>query len=323
MDKLTKPWTLLPALILGLALFPGLALTAEEASHGAAPAAAPVASHGPVQPFSVTASLDWTERCLDFRVDLGLAAFGLRLPQGRAEAESRIQAELPAVLKDLVLGLSVDSRRDLAACIADSSLKVGDLTALAAKAQVLASTFSRDLSSFGIDYRLPLAEIESLLVVHTSAFLPQMPIQGRASRPYTGIVIYASGSLPVRGERTEAILEPSLFPRIYDETMTLLMDRNTVAPEALAAWGELAWATELDRHALARVGDDPLRIDARALFGNRRTDILIPRDEALKILTLPQNLELLAQGRVLVVVEATKAWVPAPAYPSSAPPKRQ
>ncbi len=310
MDKLTKPWTLLPALILGLALAPG-------------PLAAEEAAHGPAKPYSVRASLDWTSRSLDFRIDLSLGAFGIRLPQGRAEAESRIQAELPAVLKDLILGLPVDSRRDLAACVADSSLQVGDLTALAGKAQVLASTFARDLSTFGIDYRLPLAEIESLLVVHTSASLPQMPIQGRASRPYTGIVIYASGDLPVRGERTQARLEPSLFPRIYDEAMTLLMDRNTVAPEALAAWGELAWATELDRHALARVGDDPLRIDARALFGNRRTDIIISRDEALKILVLRENLELLAQGRVLVVVEATKAALTAPAYPSPAPAKRE
>lgn len=319
MDKLTKPWTLLPALILGLVLSLGPALSAEEASHSPPPAP----SHGLAQPFSVKASLDWTARSLDFRVDLSLAAFGLRLPQGRAEAESRIQAELPAVLKDLVLGLPVDSRRDLAACVADSSIKVGDLTALAAKAQALGSTFSRDFSSFGIDYRLPLAELEALLVVHTTPLLPQMPIQGRASRPYSGIVIYATASLPVRGERTEARLEPSLFPRVYDETMVLLLDRNTVAPEALAAWGELAWATELDGQALARVGEDPLRIDARALFGNRRTDLLIPRDEALKILVRKENLELLAQGRVLVVVEKTKAVVTAPNYPSPTPPARE
>lgn len=305
MDRISRPR--LPALLILLALplawaFP---IQAEEAS----------------QAFAVKAELDWAGRSLEFRVELDLAAFGLRLPQGRAEAERRIEDELPLILKDLVLGIPVDSRRDLAACIADSSVEAGELTALAAKAQVKSSNFSRDFRSFGVDYSLPLGEVEALLVRHRSPLLPDMPIEGRASRPYTGIVIFAQGRLPVRGERASSALEPCLFPRIYDDAMGLILDRNTVSPEAIAAWGEVAWATGLDKRALARVGDDPLRIDAAAFFGSRRTDILIPRDEALKILVLRQNLELLAQGRVLIVVDAESAAarLAVPSYPGQAP----
>lgn len=285
-----------PSLLMGLALVLALAspLAGEETGHSEAP-------------FTVQAELDWKARSLDFRVDLRLAAYGLRLPQGRAEAESRIKALLPGILKDLVLALPVDSRRDIEACIADSSIEVGELGALAEKAIADSSTFTRDFRAFGIDYSLALSEVEALLIRHRSPLGPAIPIEGRASRPYSGIVIYAKSSLPVRGERTNSKLAPCLFPRIYDDSMTLILDRNGVAPEALAAWGELGYATVLDRHALARVGDDPLRIDATGIFGNLRTDLVIPRDEALKILVLPENLALLSQGRVLIIVDAESA----------------
>ena len=90
--------------------------------------------------------------------------------------------------------------------------------------------------------------------------------------------------------------------------MTLLLDRNTVDPAAHLSWGEVGYATAKDASSslvLDRVGETVLRIDAAALFGTDRTDLIITRDEALKILSSPENRALLAEGRVVIIIDGS------------------
>ena len=125
----------------------------------------------------------------------------------------------------------------------------------------------------------------------------------RPTRDYTGIVIYAKGSLPVHGEAVEDRAEPCLFPRVYDSEMNLVIDRRFVAPEELsvAGGGVLGYASAIGAEAGRRVGADPMRVMAIGLFGDRRTDYIISREDALRILSSAGNRELLRQGKVLVV----------------------
>jgi hypothetical protein len=239
-------------------------------------------------------------------VSLDMARSGLRLPSGRLEAQRLIDRELPGIVRSLVVDLPVDSHRSVADCLKDGTLDVADLLGLEASLKDRAATFTKDMRSFVASYDLPLGSVASLFVRHRSATPPSVPLEYRASRPYTGIVIYAELALPVHGERTSDSLRPCLFPRIFDDTMALLLDRNGVEPAALASWGEVGYSPALDLSSLARVGDDPLKIDATALFGSDRTDIIIPRDEAMKILTLKANRDLLAAGRVIVVMPGVR-----------------
>ncbi len=257
----------------------------------------------PSSPIAIEARLDWSTRTLELQVELDLAAAGLRLPTGRMEAATRIERDLPAVLKNLVLGLPVDSWRTVDACIQDGSILATDLLGLADLVKEESSSFTKNLRAFHVGYRLSLDSIGALFLHHSRPRENEAPLEYHPSRAFTGIIIYAKGLLPVHGERGEDRLRPCLFPRVYDEDMKLLLDRNAVSPEAILGWGELAYAKSLDASALARIGDDPMRIDARAFFGTQATDILISHEDAMKILALPENRALLAAGRVLVIMD--------------------
>ena len=52
-----------------------------------------------------------------------------------------------------------------------------------------------------------------------------------------------------------------------------------------------------------RVGFDPLRIKARKVYGHLRTDPVISREDALKILSVPENLKLLQEGKVVILLD--------------------
>jgi hypothetical protein len=116
-------------------------------------------------------------------------------------------------------------------------------------------------------------------------------------------VIYAKGSLPVHGESVEDVARPCLFPRVYDSQMGLVLDRSVELPETLANGGVLGYASAIGVEAGERVGSDPMRVMALELFGNRRTDYIISRQDALRILSSPVDRELLRQGRVVVVLD--------------------
>jgi hypothetical protein len=158
------------------------------------------------------------------------------------------------------------------------------------------------MARFGAVYDLPIVAVSSLYVKNRAAGSLRAPLEWSPSRSYTGIVIYAEGELPVHGERLAARLRPCLFPRVFDEGMELLAGRTLVDPEALRSGGVLGYARALDGPAAARVGDSPLRITARAVFGSGRTDLVVSREDALRILSRPENRELVRLGRILVIL---------------------
>jgi hypothetical protein len=254
-------------------------------------------------PWVASARVDWQTRELELTIDLDLAKAGLRLPTGRIEAAQIVERDLPALLKSLVLDLGVDSRRNVRDCLNDGSLEAGELLGLALDAKEGTAAFSRNLRSWHVEYSLPLEALSSAFIHQKRATTPEALLGYHPSRAFTGIVIYAKGSLPIHGEALEAPLSPCLFPRIFDEDMRLLLDRYGVDPVALASWGELGYASELDAAARDRVGDDPLRIDAKAFFGSLRTDLVIGSEEAGRILALAENRALLSAGRIVVLID--------------------
>jgi len=279
--------------------FVALAPAAAQAP-GAAALAAPAAAAGAA--LSAESRVDWEGRNLLVRVVLDLAKAGIRLPGGRLEAERLVERELPSLVKPALFALGVDSWRDVGATVADGELDINGLIGLAASARRESASFARDMRTFEARYAISLSDVARLYIRGQEAVPLPAPLGYTPSRAYTGIVIYAEGPLPVRGERVSESLRPCLFPRIYDEDMVPVLERRNVEPAALAAWGPAGYAEAVDAAAWERVGDDPLRVIARAVFGTNRTDIVLSREDAARILALPENRALVARGRVLVVL---------------------
>ena len=268
------------------------------ASSGAASSAA---ASSAASLYRVDSSLDWGKRILRIRVSLDMVGAGLRLPEGRLEAERMIDRDLPGLAKDRIFSLQVDSYRTVRDTIMDGSLDAGRLIALDTDARRLESSFSRDMRSLVADYEFPLDAIGSLYV-HSSEAIPAPTALGWSpARVHTGIVIVASGKLPVHGEHVSDTVRPCLFPRVYDRDMRLLLGMDRVDPEVLRTRGEAGYASEIPNGE--RVGDDPLLVMATEIFGTDRTDLVISRDDATAILELRENRDLLRQGKVTIVVD--------------------
>ena len=252
---------------------------------------------------AVRSSVDWEARVLRLRIELDVAKAGIRLPAGRLEAERLVERELGSLAKEAVYALAVDARRSVGDTIADGSLDVNGLIDLESRAERGDASFTRDLRSFVAEYAIYLGSVAGLYPGGSEAVPLPAPMGYSPSRAYTGILIYAQGELPVRGERVSAPLRPCLFPRIYDEGMRTILDRDRVDPAVLVGDGPLGYARAVTSAAEGRVGDDPLRIMAKAVFGVNRTDLVLSVEDADRILSRPENRDLVRRGHVLVVLD--------------------
>ncbi|MEI6876605.1 MAG: hypothetical protein WCL50_15915 [Spirochaetota bacterium] len=294
-------------ILLALALVFALDTTAGGAFGEGEPASVEAGSVPPsTSPWTVTSSIDWQRRVLVIHIALDLRKAGLRLPEGRLTAERIVSRDLPSLVKDPFFSIPVDSRREVGDTVIDGTVDISAILDLARLLVHREDSLSKDLSSYLSTWELPLGSATALYLRNPSSSkvttLPS-PLSWKATRAFSGIIIYADAELPVRGERGVADrLRASLFPRIYDADMNLLVDRTTVRPSVLVAWGPLAYSATYGTEEEARVGTDPLRIRASELFGTKRTDLVLSREDADRILALDANKSLVYEGRILVIV---------------------
>ena len=269
------------------------------------------ASADPSSPYLVTAHIDWLRRILAVDVSLDFKKAGLSLPEGRLTAERMVARDLPGLAKNPFFAIPLDSEGSLGDQVLAGKLDVEAILGLAYSLKPVGSAMSSDLLSFRSKWELPLSAAASLFVDWSQAKAIPAPIGWAASRAYTGIVIYADKPLPVYGERgVVGTLHRSLFPRIFDAEMGIVMDRWVVEPKVLVDSGPLGYVTARSADDEARVGDDPLLLRAIGLFGVDRADLLISPADAARILANPANRELISQGRIIVVVPRDKISPP-------------
>jgi hypothetical protein len=120
---------------------------------------------------------------------------------------------------------------------------------------------------------------------------------------WTGLIIHAADALPVHGEHTKEPARRCGFPAIYDSEMEPVLTRSMIKPERLSDWGVAAYTADADDKAgLERVGPNPLRTYAVGVYGRYRGDLMIPREDARRLLASEPARAALAEGRVLIVI---------------------
>jgi hypothetical protein len=121
-------------------------------------------------------------------------------------------------------------------------------------------------------------------------------------------------NLPIHGRNASSLVHPCLFPKIWDTEMNLIYERNMTDP-ALTGTGSRSVVrytqqenilrptpSGLDDELISLVGERPLRIFARSVFGVVPTDPIIDRADAMLILSNENNRRLLREGRVVFVI---------------------
>lgn len=252
---------------------------------------------------SSESSIDWTTKTFYSTLSL-TSQSGEVNPSARTGMVNQINTRLPSLIKDPLLSLYVDSANRLSDIVLENTITLEELTEIINNGYSRPAVFTTDMKSISVKHEFNLEEVGSLMVLHNTPYTSTLSIETVASRPYTGIVIDARGILPVQGEFVESQAEPCFFPKVWDETMDLIYERNMMNADLAKIQGIVSYSWSEDE-SLYRdiVGLDPMHISARKVFGANRTDPVISRKDALRILSVPENLELLRQGKVVILLD--------------------
>ena len=251
-----------------------------------------------------TSDIDWTTQKFSSTITLDVEKAGINMPSGRATAVERINMQTPLLVKDALLSVKVNSFTELEDLVLHEDITLEQLSQIIDNGDSTPSYFSRESKNLQVAHSISLHDISAMILSHQHTYRPKQPMDRIASRAYTGIVIDARGMLPVHGEFITESAEPCLFPRIWDDTMSLLYEHNMIQPEVIKQSGVVSYGYISDLTSYAnRVGEDPLVIKARQIYGTNRTDPVISRSDALRILSVPENIDLLNQGKVVILLD--------------------
>ncbi|MGL4985788.1 MAG: OmpA family protein [Treponemataceae bacterium] len=256
------------------------------------------------QLMEATSTIDWTKPNFNSKILFNAKEANIIMPSGRSTIIDRIDLHLPTLLKDQILYTRLNSSTRVGDLIANETISLEQINMLIDGGKQTPSFFSLDNDFVQMTHSIDLKNLIAMLVAHTVPDQVKTPIEQVATRKYTGIVIDARGSLPIHGEFTQAQGEPALFPKIWDETMDLLYERNMVDPTISKTEGivQYGYDSNIDQFQ-NRVGNDPLVIMARKFYGIYPTDPVISRRDALKILSNKENLDLLKQGKIVILLD--------------------
>ena len=259
---------------------------------------------------SIEGTLEWEKMEVNTTITLNLQKAGIKLPAGRSQAEAMLEDKLPELIRPFIHKIQADSSSTVADLISR-----GELSSLVfmEKVSSLPPALSQDLSSIFARYTINLSSLCASLIRHSRPQRIEAPLIPAPAQNYTGIIIIADENLPVHGRVTSAFTVPCLFPKIWDSDMNLVFERNMIIPEIGRSLGIVKYTSRekimrtvpsaLDEELAKRVGDNPLEIIACGIFGASPTDPIIAREDALLILSSENNRRLLAEGRIVIVLD--------------------
>lgn len=249
-------------------------------------------------------SVNWITRVFTTSISLNAEKAGIVMPSGKKSASTVIKAKMPPLIQPALLSIFEDNNKTLSDTVIADQLSLDQVYHFIMGGYKTTDVFTKDMKYLNTTNTLDLKKLSQQLIRHNYAFTPEKPIEYVASRAYSGIIIDARGVLPVHGEYVKSDIYPCLFPQIWDDDMNRIFEKNLVNPELDAQKGIVGfhYSDDISNYE-DRVGADPLYIKATEVFGRNRTDPIIKHKDALKILTIPENVELMQEGKVVVLLD--------------------
>lgn len=248
--------------------------------------------------------VDWVSRKFISEITMDTKKAQISLPSGKKNATANIALKLPQLVQEPLIYLYADSSKRIADYVTNNIITQTQVHTFIKGGYKTPEVFSKNGVYLNTTNTLNIDKLGSLLIKHTVAYSPEEPIENVPSRAYTGIIIDARGKLTVHGEYIKDNTYPCFFPKIWDENMNTIYERSMAEPNEVRQNGLVSFDYTDDPSRYEwRIGNDPLYIKATEVFGRNRTDPIIKRSDALKILTIPQNVELLKQGKVVILLD--------------------
>lgn len=253
------------------------------------------------QEIAVQKSIDWEKRFISFR--LSAPVDQRSLPVSKQAAEGLVDRLRVSEIAESLSEIALDAQGPFASAAAQRPDLTWSLEAAAAMARKDYSIFSSDMKRIDVAYVLSFSDIYS----HIAA--PQAPalepnLMATGVFDYSGIVIYAAEALPVRNLQEKALLRPALSPSIFSASGETVLNAGLADSQSFKRWG-VAGYTYAQRAAgwpADRVGLNPLVIAADAVYGDYKSDVIISDSDAARILASDQGRQMLASGRILLII---------------------
>jgi len=258
----------------------------------------------------ISGTVHWDNMQLNAEVSLDLASAGIKLPAGRTQGEALLSTGYLRLIRPGILELQVDSSSTIRDLVERGEFSLQEAESLALNAKAVPPALSQDMRNISASYTLPLSSVSSA-ILRPSRPSPVMRILNPVSTAnYTGIIIIATEALPVHGMRSSALPVPCLFPKIWDSEMNLIFERNMLekrdttmvhysTQENIFQHSPSGLSPELQKI----VGDKPLRVFARGVYGIKPTDLIIDQSDAMLIISSQENRRLLAEGKVAIILD--------------------
>jgi hypothetical protein len=256
--------------------------------------------------------MDWEKLKIYTSMKLELKGTGIKLPAGRALAEDMLFSNYFSKIGQFILSIPVDSSSNIGDWVERGTLSPAAVDALAAGAERVPAVYTDGFNAIAARYTLDLTDVSQNLIHHKQPEAIPGTLTPVESAAYTGILIIAPDELPYHGRHISTQLVPCLFPKIWDTEMNLIYEKNMMNPEAFRLNTMIRYtkranifmntpsglAPDLEK----TIGNKPLRIIARGVFGESPTDPIIYREDALKIISSEENKRLLREGRAAIVL---------------------
>ncbi len=254
--------------------------------------------------FIVDYSINWKDQQLEIIVTSTLLNMQKPLPAVKFNTEKNIEKRLKYILLNGIELLTIDSRtkgEDFIKMYPSAINSIFDMVPSLIKVH---SFFTPNLRSLNTKYTLNIyPDIAALFIPHSRTSTVTPKLNFIPSADFSGIVIYVDNQLPMYGKQNDGSFSPGLFPRIFDEELNLVIGPLMVDPEIIRKEGTIGYQTLSDSLDLARIGQNPLKVKARGIFGINNTDLIISTREADKILSRQNNLDLITQGKILIIYD--------------------
>lgn len=249
-------------------------------------------------------SINWITREFKTNISLDTKKASLQMPSGKKTASNIIIQKMPPLTQPALLSVFEDSNKNLSDMVIEQKLTLDEVYDFIMSGYKTPDVFSQDIKYLKTTNSLNINDIGKLLVNHKRPYNPEKPIEYAASRAYSGIIIDARGAYPVHGEYVKSEVYPCLFPQIWDDQMNRVFEKNLVAPEVVSKEGLVKYHYSDDSQMYEdKVGSDPLYIKATQVYGRNRCDPVIKHKDALKILTIPENVKLLQEGKIVILLD--------------------
>lgn len=248
--------------------------------------------------------LDWTRGTLRMTAEVPLNPRSRNAPAHPHYQEQALYRMLPSVAETVVSNVMLSSTQTIGEALQGQPELIGRLHEVAEGVQASFSRVSMDLSTLEVAFSLDLFP-SVLQAVHPPATPRPLPrvLSWEATGTFTGVVIYARDPLPIRGENSSSFLRPALLPQVVDTELDPILTSEHVNPDVFSDRGVVSYTTSTDPADWEEiVGTQPIRVVAREVFGKYPTDIILSTEDASRLLSRDDNREILAEGRVIVIV---------------------